>query len=52
MKHLQSEYNELTLKVFAQNTRAVRFYKRLDFVTIDSSIDKTNHTELLMEWKK
>lgn len=52
IRHLQSEYSHLTLKVFALNNRAVHFYTQLGFETIDSNIDKTNHKKLLMEWKK
>ena len=52
IKHLQSEYDYLSLKVFEENHRAVHFYTDLGFIKIDANIDKTNHTELLMAWKK
>ncbi|MCH4444475.1 MULTISPECIES: GNAT family N-acetyltransferase [Staphylococcus] len=52
IKHLQSEYNHLSLKVFEQNNRAVHFYESLGFIKMESSVDKTNHTNLLMQWKK
>ncbi|QUX20022.1 GNAT family N-acetyltransferase [Staphylococcus haemolyticus] len=52
IKHLQSEYNHLSLKVFEQNNRAVHFYESLGFIKMESSVDKTNYTNLLMQWKK
>ncbi|MCE5022729.1 GNAT family N-acetyltransferase [Staphylococcus haemolyticus] len=52
IKHLQSEYNHLSLEVFEQNNRAVHFYESLGFIKMESSVDKTNHTQSLMQWKK
>lgn len=52
IKHLQSEYDHLSLEVFEQNNRAVHFYESLGFIKMESSVDKTNHTQSLMQWKK
>lgn len=52
IKHLQSEYDHLSLEVFEQNNRAVHFYESLGFIKMESSVDKTNHTQSLMQWKR
>lgn len=52
IKHLQSEYDHLSLEVFEQNNRAVHFYESLGFIKMESSVDKTNHTQSLMQRKK
>lgn len=52
IKHLQSEYDHLSLEVFEQNNRAVHFYESLGFIKMESNVDKTNHTQSLMQWKK
>ncbi|WP_285490498.1 GNAT family N-acetyltransferase [Staphylococcus haemolyticus] len=52
IKHLQSEYDHLSLEVFEQNNKAVHFYESLGFIKMESSVDKTNHTQSLMQWKK
>ncbi|MCI2774152.1 GNAT family N-acetyltransferase [Staphylococcus petrasii] len=52
MHHLMTRYEELTLKVFAENKKAIHFYEKLGFVTIDSNIDTLDNKELLMKWTK
>ena len=43
----------LTLKVYQQNVNAIEFYKKNNFVIIDTSINEnTNQTEFTMKWKK
>lgn len=52
MHHLMTRYEELTLKVFAENKKAIHFYEKLGFITIDTNIDTLDNKELLMKWTK
>jgi len=52
MHHLMTIHAELTLKVFAENKKAVHFYEKLGFVTVDTNIDTLDNKELLMKWTK
>lgn len=52
MHHLMTIHDELTLKVFAENKKALHFYEKLHFVTIDTNIDTLDNEELLMKWTK
>lgn len=51
--HAKESHNELTLEVYAKNTRAVDFYKRENFnITSNEVEEDTNEMEYLMSWKK
>ncbi|MFV0441011.1 MAG: GNAT family N-acetyltransferase [Lachnospirales bacterium] len=50
---IKDEYEELTLKVYDKNTRAINFYLKENFKIIRSEIDKeTREIELTMMWSK
>lgn len=50
--HVKEEYPLLSLKVYKNNIRAVKFYQRENFVIREEQIDeKTNEVEYVMDWK-
>ncbi len=52
LDYSKSKYNELTLRVYKKNDRALKFYLREKFSISESSIDEnTGETELTMMWK-
>lgn len=53
LSHLKNFKNELTLKVYQKNKRAINFYQREDFIIQSESIDEaTNEYEYVMTWTK
>ena len=51
INYVKKIYPELSLKVFAKNAGAVRFYQRNGFKVVAEQIDETtNESELLMSW--
>ncbi|MBO4991132.1 MAG: N-acetyltransferase [Firmicutes bacterium] len=51
MEHVMDQYDELTLDVYAENTRAVEFYERCGFYREDEGInEETDHLEYKMSW--
>ena len=49
----KNKYNNLTLRVYERNKKAIKFYIREGFKTVDTEIDKqTSQRELLMRWDK
>ncbi|MGG7096129.1 N-acetyltransferase [Clostridium sardiniense] len=50
---VKNELNSLTLNVFKENVRALKFYKREGFEIVSESIDSaTLKEEILMKWKR
>lgn len=53
LNYLKENYTKITLSVFQENQRAVRFYLSQDFFVINRSVDEaTGHEEWLMKWEK
>ena len=53
MFELQKKYSKLNLKVYVQNTKAVRFYHHCGFKILSTQVDQeTGKEELLMCWHK
>lgn len=53
LNYIKERYEELTLHVYKNNTRAVNFYLREGFVIEREEIDEnTNQMELGMKWSK
>lgn len=53
LTHCQSHYPQLFLSVFAENLRAIRFYRRHGFEIIrKQESDFPGHEEYLMQWQK
>ncbi|MEG0328208.1 MAG: N-acetyltransferase [Erysipelothrix sp.] len=51
MNHLKERYDELTLNVYQQNKKAIKFYEREGFVVIDEDVEEeTNIPEFTMAW--
>lgn len=49
----KNKYNNLTLRVYERNKKAINFYIREGFKTVNTEIDKqTSQRELLMRWDK
>ena len=52
LDYLKSKHNELTLRVYEKNNRALKFYLREGFLLLESDIDEnTGEPELAMMWK-
>lgn len=52
LDYSKSKHNELTLRVYEKNNRALKFYLREGFLLLESDIDKnTGEPELAMMWK-
>nr|WP_279381507.1 N-acetyltransferase [Clostridium sardiniense] len=50
---VKNELNSLTLNVFKENVRALKFYEREGFEIVSESIDSaTLKEEILMKWKR
>lgn len=50
---VKNELNGLTLNVFKENVRALKFYKREGFEVVSKSIDSaTLKEEILMKWRR
>ncbi|MEG0249320.1 MAG: GNAT family N-acetyltransferase [Peptostreptococcus sp.] len=53
LDYIKSRKNVLTLSVYKNNKRAVKFYTREKFTVVKEGIDDSNdEKELTMEWKK
>lgn len=53
LDYVKNSYSELSLQVYKNNSRAVGFYLREDFVIINEQTDEnTGETELVMNWIK
>jgi putative acetyltransferase len=51
--YVKENHSELSLHVYEMNIRAVKFYRREDFVVSDKQIDEnTGEIELVMNWTK
>lgn len=51
LDHVKSQNTALTLQVYQENARAVRFYKREGFVVANEQVDAhTGALELVMRW--
>jgi putative acetyltransferase len=52
LEHAKILKGNLSLKVYTENKRALRFYEMCGFVTIGEEIDEyTGHMQVLMEWE-
>lgn len=50
---VKNELNSLTLNVFKENVRALKFYKKEGFEIVSESIDSaTLKEEILMKWRR
>lgn len=52
MKHLQTEKENLSLKVYQQNKKAIKFYKHHNFEIKEETQDETQNKEYIMCWNK
>jgi len=53
LDHAKSTRDTLSLRVYAKNTRAVRFYQREGFAVQEEDTDNgTGETELIMVWNR
>ena len=53
LDHAKSTRDTLSLRVYAKNTRAVRFYQREGFAVQEEATDNgTGETELIMVWNR
>lgn len=53
LDYVKSVKRELSLHVYRDNVRAVRFYKREGFTVMSDGVDgNTGAEEMLMEWKR
>jgi len=52
LDYSKSKHNELTLRVYEKNNRALKFYLREKFLLLESDTDEnTGEPELAMMWK-
>ncbi|WP_054709884.1 N-acetyltransferase [Bacillus sp. JCM 19041] len=53
VRFIKGRRENITLKVYKKNSKAVHFYKKHGFVVVDEFVDqKTSEQEYLMEWVK
>ncbi|KJF27412.1 acetyltransferase [Clostridium aceticum] len=52
LNHVKENYSSISLQVYKNNDRAVKFYLRENFVITKEQIDEnTNELEYVMDWK-
>lgn len=52
MQYLKKDKDNLTLKVYKKNIKAINFYKKQNFRIIAENQDETQNKEYIMIWKK
>nr|WP_286009874.1 GNAT family N-acetyltransferase [Staphylococcus sp. Marseille-Q5304] len=52
IKYLQTEKDNLSLKIYQQNKKAIKFYKHHNFKIKEETKDETQNKEYIMYWNK
>ncbi|MBO0440092.1 N-acetyltransferase [Candidatus Enterococcus ikei] len=52
LQEAKSQYNTLTLSVYAKNQNALHFYQKQGFQLVNKQIDATNELEYELIWNK